>query len=41
MDSILKGIKCFVRNVNKSFLKEILFFGQQGRFRAFLAAGDI
>jgi hypothetical protein len=42
MESILKGIKCFVQNVNKSFLKKILFFGgQQERFRAFMLAGDI
>jgi hypothetical protein len=27
MESILKGIKCFVRNVNKTFIKKILFFG--------------
>jgi hypothetical protein len=43
MESILKGIKRFFRNVNTSFFfkESPVFLGQQERFRAFMPAGDI
>jgi hypothetical protein len=43
MESILKAIKCFCSKCKYIFFfkENPVFLGQQGRFRAFVLAGDI